>query len=314
MSLDTLERNVVYSENRRILVTGSSGFIGSKLVQKLLSMEHEVIGLDIVRSICDDENFKHFSVDFTDKNELLSLFDLVKPDVCYHVGAIADLNFARKHPAKTVEVNVMGTANLVEACKKHDILLNYVSTCCVYGNTTQHPTTEDAPKNPTEIYGQTKLAGECILLGYHQLYGMPFNIVRPSTVYGEGMRPALAVYIFLTKAMKGEIIPIHGTGKQTRSFIYIDDLIDGMVKVLERSRNQVINLAGAQEISVIQLAHKCYEVCEREPNFEFVEDRKGQVMKEQISIEKAKNLFSWRPIVDFDIGLKKTLEWLNKKN
>jgi len=285
----------------KVLVTGSSGFIGRRLVERLLRDNHEVIGCDIKPSNLTNEKFRHFTVDFTIMNELLPLFKMTKPDVCYHVGAIANINFAREHPLETVNVNVMGTAVVAEACRRFGTLMNYISTCCVYGNTNVHPTPESAPTYPTEIYGCTKLAAEYVVKGFHKLYNLNYNILRPSTVYGEGMRPALAVYIFLNKALKGEKIPIHGTGKQTRSFIYIDDLVEGLVKLLQADVvNQTINLAGRQEVSVLQLARKCLRLAGRNTDdLEFVADRKGQVMKEQIDISKAKKLLDWETIAKF---------------
>jgi len=298
----------------KVLVTGSSGFIGKRLVERLLQDNHKVIGCDIKPSNLTNEKFREFTVDFTIMDELLPVFRMTKPDVCYHLGAIADINYAREHPLKTVNVNVMGTAVVAEACRKFGTLMNYISTCCVYGNTNVHPTPENAPTHPTEIYGCTKLAAEYVVKGFHELYNLNYNILRPSTVYGEGMRPALAVYIFLKKVLNGEKIPIHGTGKQTRSFIYVDDLVEGLVKLLQADVvNQTINLAGRQEVSVLQLAQKCLKLTGRnDDDLEFVADRKGQVMKEKIDISKAKNLLDWEPKVNIDLGLKKSLEWIHR--
>ena len=344
----------------KILVTGASGFIGAKLVEKLLEKGHEVIGCDIspatvttpmtkvdglLRLIrrriivlipkqtmqkqlksftpfiphlknvgflakqVNNPKYEHYLTDFTDFTQMKSLFEHVKPEVCYHAGAIANLNYAREHPRETVKVNVDGTANMTHLCAENDVFLNFVSSCCVYGHTPDHPTTEEARKRPAEIYGCTKLAGEQIVLGYHYLYGLRYNIIRPSTVYGEGMRHALSIYIFIDKAMKGEKLPIHGKGTQTRCFIYVDDLVDGLVKLLDAEVGEV-NLTGSQELSVLDIAAKVLRLTEKDMgNLVFVADRPSQVMREQISIEKAENHLGWHPKTSIDVGLKKTLDW-----
>lgn len=295
----------------KILVTGSAGFIGKRLTEKLLEKGCEVSGCDIspFPATVNNPKYRHYQIDFTDFTQIKSLFEHVKPKVCYHLGAIADLNYAREHPRGTVKVNVNGTANIAHICSENNVLLNFVSSCCVFGATPDHPSTEDAKKRPKEIYGCTKLAGEQIVLGYHYLYGLHYNIIRPSTVYGEGMRPALSIYVFMDKALKNEKLPIHGTGKQTRCFIYVDDLVDGMVKLVDKEMGAV-NLAGAQELPVLEIAGKILRLTERnENNYTFVPDRPRQVLREQISIEKARKLLGWNPKTDIDSGLKKTLEW-----
>lgn len=295
-----------------ILVTGSSGFIGAHLVKKLVGLEETVIGCDLVIPHFSHEKFKNFTYDFTSPR-LEHLFKAYNFECCYHLGAIANLNYAREHLHETVKVNVLGTANLVRFCDKYDVPLNYMSTCCVYGNTTEHPTTEEAPTRPTEIYGCTKLAGEQILRGYHHLTGLKHNIIRSSTVYGPGMRSALAIYIFLDKALKNQPIPIHGTGKQTRTFIYIKDLIDGVVKLRNKFFNSPTNFAGKETLSVLQITKKCLQLTKTKSKLTFMKDRPGQVMCENISSSKAEHLLSWKPKTRIDSGLQLTLKSLKLK-
>lgn len=302
----------------KCLITGANGFLGQHLVKRLLTEGYEVLGLDIKLSQnpnMTQENFKNYQIDFTIEEELTSLFKKEKPNVCFHVGAVADLNYAREHPMETVNVNVLGTANVAKACVEYNTILNNISTCCIYGNTPIHPTPEDAPTYPTEIYGCTKLSAEYLIKGFQSLYDLKYNILRPSTIYGEGLRPALATYIFLQKVINNEALPIHGSGRQVRSYIYIGDLIEGFIKLLKSNIvNETFNFAGEKAISVLELAHKCSESCGREDNFVFLDDRPGQVMNEQISIEKAKKVLGWQPKMDFDEGLERTLRWLRSQH
>lgn len=296
----------------RILVTGAGGFIGSRLVEALLESGFKVAGVDIDFARLIHPHYKHFRLDFTDYEKTYEVFRRFNPSICYHLGAIADLNYARVYPRKTVKVNVMGTANIADICSKEGILLNFVSSCCVYGHTPDHPSTEDARKRPAEIYGCTKLAAEQVILGYHQLYGLSYNIARPSSVYGEGMRSALAIYIFIDKALRGEKLPIHGSGKQTRCFVYVDDLVDGLLRLTTSGvRNEVFNMAGSEEKSVLEVASKVMDLVGG-GELEFVADRPGQVMKEQIDISKARQVLGWEPKTLLAEGLLKTMVWMKK--
>ncbi|MCP8310241.1 MAG: NAD-dependent epimerase/dehydratase family protein [Candidatus Methylarchaceae archaeon HK01M] len=292
----------------RILVTGSNGFIGKILCKKLKERGNYVIGFDIIPSSSNHTNMNLVG----NILNLESLLDATKGvDTVFHLAAVANLNYAREHSIETVEINVTGTANVAEVCRKYDIPLCYASTCCVYGNTQTYPAHEEGLLRPTEIYGCTKLAGEYIIKGYHSLYGLKHNIMRYATTYGAGMRKELVVYIFLEKAIKGEALPIHGTGKQTRDFIYIDDLINAQIKLLESGvMNETFNFAGDEEISVLEITEICQELVDHKIPLVFVEDRPGQVMREKIDISKTCNLLGWKPQTSFKDGMKKTFEWI----
>jgi len=290
-----------------ILVTGSSGFIGTTLVQKLCDLRATVIGCDRKPPQYMHEQFTHYTVDFVKPDQLAALFQRWQFSSCYHLGAIADINYARKHLAETVEINVTGTANVVHFCQEYSVPLNYMSTCCVYGNTPEHPSTEEALTKPTEIYGCTKLAGELILQGYFQLRGMRHNIIRSSTVYGPGMRQALATYIFLDRAKRNKPLPIHGTGEQTRTFTYIDDLIDGMALLHDKFFCVPINFAGNETVSVLDLADQCISLTQSRSHLIFEADRPGQVMREEIDISRAKKLLNWLPKTSLEQGILKTI-------
>ena len=294
-------------------MTGNNGFIGRYLVERLLRMGHTVIGCDLRSNNFTNLNCYFHKADFTDQKETHRLFSQHKPDHCFHVGAIADVNYAREHYIETTKTNVFGTGVIAEMCRKYDSFLTYVSTCCVYGNTSIYPTHENAPLKPTEIYGLTKLAGENLVKGYQQLYDLQSNILRYSTVYGPGMRKALAVYVFLSKALKKEALPIHGDGAHTRSYIFIEDLVDATMEAM-KVKNEVINIAGDKAVSTLTLAESCWRIVnsDEEAVLKFVPDRPRNVKREDVDIRKAHTLLNWSPTTPIEDGLKTTYDWMRK--
>lgn len=282
----------------KILVTGSKGFLGKRLCPRLIEKGYKIEdfdildGLDITNSQQVDERVK-------------------KNDIVLHMAAVADLNYAREHPKETMDVNILGTINILEACRKYQKDIIFTSTCCVYGNPDTHPVDETTFPKPTEIYAHSKLAGEHLILGYSKHFGIKYNILRLATFYGPEMRPALAPYIFLSKAMKGEPIEIHGDGKQTRTFTYVDDIVEGIVAVLESGIwNEIINITTEEETSVLDLANLAMKITGKKVPLKFVADRPGQIRKEQILAKKAKKLLGWEAKTSIREGLKKTYEWM----
>ena len=204
----------------------------------------------------------------------------------------------------------------MEACARHHIPLHFVSTCCVYGNTLDHPSHEDGIKVPTEIYAVTKLLSEDLIKEYSRWYDLKYNILRYGTVYGPGMRGELAVAIFINQAMLGMPITIDGDGKQTRCQIYIDDIVDGTVKLLESGlMNRIINFTTDEELSVLEIAKIIQEtVGTTNHELQFYPDRPGQIRRELIDIGYAWNTLGWWPKIDFREGVKRTVEWFREMN
>jgi len=283
----------------KILVTGGSGFIGKRLMEKLKDLGHEVENFDFIngQDIRDYEQVER----------------AVKgKDMVFHLAAVADLNFSREHPIENGEINVGGTTQIAVACARHNVFLSYVSTCCVYGNQEVHPSSEKSLPNPAEIYACSKLAGEYVVLGYHHLYNLKYNILRFATVYGPEMRPALAVWIFLDQAMRRVPFTVQGDGKQTRTLTYVDDLIDGCIASMDEkcTNGEIINLSTEEEISVLDVINLAKELTGSKAEITFIEQRPGQVFKEGIDASKAKKLINWSAQHSFKEGMKLTYEWM----
>ena len=303
----------------RVSMTGSAGFIGSALTKELIKQGHYVRSCDVIPKKANPQFEYFFQGDFTDEK---TCENLVKgTDVCVHMGAVANLNWARQHPSETININVLGTAKVAEACGKYQIPMLYISTCCCYGETNIHPTPEHgAEMNPTEIYGCNKYAGEQVVKGISSLNnGFPYRILRYSTVYGPGMREALATYIFSEKALTGKPLPIHGTGMQTRSFVYIDDLVYATMQAIQKPlKNDIINIAGSENLSVLDIAHTCLDIAgiprrQHAAHLNFVTDRPGQVMKEWILIKEAEKTLHWKPQTKFKYGMTIAMNWVKKR-
>jgi len=289
---------------KRVLITGGSGFIGSALCKKLIERGYDVTTFDLVPSnLCG-----HVIV-----GDILDCLGVKRAigqtDYVFHLAGISDPTQINANLKKAFEINLDGTSNVSRACSRYNVPLIFASTCCVYGNVKKHPSGEESPCNPCDLNGNFKLTSEKIVKEVPR-----FNILRYGTAYGKGMRKALAVRTFIERALENKPLLIHGSGKQTRSLIYIDDLINANIEVLEREIfNETINIAGREELSVLKVADSILRETGSESKLKFVSDRLGQIMKEQIDISKAKRLLDWKPEIEFEEGLKKSVEWIKNE-
>lgn len=288
-----------------ILVTGGAGFIGSCLCRKLLTEGYNVISYDLKPcSICPS-----FVADINNLNQLNKAVN--QCDYVFHLAAVANTDQARVQQDKTLKTNVQGTYNIAKCCEEASVPLTYASTVCVYGNTPDRPSSEDSVCLPTDFYGATKLIGENLI--QEVMHSSEYNILRFGTTYGPFMRKALAIHRFITQTFKDEPLTIHGSGMQTRCMIYIDDLVNACYRVLQQGiNNETLNLATDEELSALQVAEMIINLSGKPKHMIFVPDRPGQIMREQISINKACQILNWTPKTKMKEGLKKTWEWMGK--
>lgn len=277
------------------MITGSSGYIGSKLFSALRSKGYDVEGFDLPKDI---RNYKEVEKAMRGK------------DVVYHVAALAVLKYTDDHPEETFDVNIMGTENICRVCTKYNILLNFISTCCVYGEPLETPSKEDGLVNPVDNYATSKIAGEYLIKGWRMSKNLRFNILRIGTTYGPSstpeMRADMCIPIFIKKALKKEKLPIFGEGFQQRQYIYIDDLVKALVAVVDKSiEKQTINICGIESPTVRDIADKVLGIAKlsKQEYVQFASARKMDFIKQNISIAKAKDLLNWCPQVKFDDGL-----------
>jgi UDP-glucose 4-epimerase len=282
---------------KKILVTGGKGYIGSKLVKALEANGHSVKIFDKPLDVCNEKQ-----IDAAIKGM----------DVVYHLAALAEIKYTTEHPEETFDVNIIGGKNIARACLKHGAVLNFVSTCCIYGNPLETPSVEDRLINPTDLYAMSKAAGEWIVKMWG-LKGLKFNILRFGTVYGQStdkeMRGDMAIQKFLKAAIEKKGIYITGDGSQNRNFIHIDDLVNGLVLVNEKNViGETINFAGSEKISIQEIAN--YAMGFGVTGVTNTIPRQDDFHDQDVSNEKALRLLGWKPQVKFEDGIKDMYEWL----
>ena len=261
-----------------------SGFIGDRLALLLVKKGYQVDIADL-----------KYGNDIRDREATRKMIKEFPGDKVILMAAVSNLNIFEAEPWNGLDVNMGGLINVVMACVENKKKLYYISTCCVYGNTKDLPSSEEARPDPSEIYAACKLAGEWIIKGLHKSFDLEYVILRIATTYGVGMRAALAPAVFINQVLKGKPITIHGDGKQTRTLTYIDDEVEGIAAVvLSDAINDTFNISTEEEQDVNYLAKV---ICEEmgEPNHKIIhiENRKGQTYKEKIDAAKMTKLRVW---------------------
>lgn len=290
----------------KIFITGIAGFLGAHLARRFLSKGWEVEGADLVPP---GQAFR--LSDLKVRYLWRSIQDLKGIDARYvvHCAAVADVPFALKSPFYTAQQNILGTVSLIEACL-HDEDIERVlvmSSESVYGLTSQVPIPEDAPMNPTNIYGASKAGEELVARAYYHSHDLPVVVVRCSTLYGAGMRKTQVIPTFLAQALANEPITIHGDGSQTRDFVYVGDLADGIEKALLHpdTAGAIFNIASGREISIKGLAELCIAVTGSGSRVEHLEQRAGeQGLRLVLDTTKAQKLLGYHAQVSLEEGIK----------
>lgn len=312
-----------YSSLMNILVTGGAGFIGSHLVDRLLGEGHRVRVLDNLdiyyapsikkgnlKEALKNKQCELLEGDIRDKETVRKAMHDV--DVVFHQAAQAGVRISMKEPVKTMDVNVVGTTNVFEAARAGGIKRVYfASSSSVVGNAKKLPTTEDTPYAPISPYAVSKVACEYLARTYSQSYGMSIPSFRYFTVYGPRVRPDLAVNIFFQKAMKNEDILILGDGSKSRSFTYVDDVVDSLLLALKRDcSSNVYNIGAKETITIKELAQKIIRITGSRSKITYADSVQGDVDHTQADFSKAKKELGWSPKIGIDEGLKKYYEWV----
>lgn len=290
-----------------VLVTGGSGFIGSNLVHKLSEKGYTVRVFDTLKPHVEEVEW--YQGDLQNEREILEACRDV--EVIYHLAAVADVNVALSRPELCLQVNEVGTINLLRAAtaKEADRVI-LASTTWVYGRA-EGVVDEDTPiPSPEHLYTKTKIGQEHLLITWQGHYGLPYTILRYGIPYGPRMRSNMAVAIFVRKAMRNEPITIFGDGTQGRCFIYVEDLAEGNVASLKESgKNEVFNLAGDEFVTINRIVATLKQVL-GEINVEHKAPRPGDFKGVNVSIEKAKKTLAWKPKTPFEKGLRKYVEYV----
>jgi len=304
--------------NRRVMVTGGAGFIGSHLTERLLNEGHEVLVVD---------NF--YSGLRTNLEHLLGhpRFELMRHDVTfpvyvevdeiYHLACPASPIYYQRDPVQTTKTSVHGSINMLGLAKRTKAKILLASTSEVYGDPSVHPQTEDYwgnvnPIGPRSCYDEGKRCAETLFFDYRRQHDMPIKVARIFNTYGPRMRPddGRVVSNFVVQALRSEPLTVYGEGNQTRSFCYVDDLVEGLVRLMDTPHAVTgpINLGNPVEFTMLELAEAVLRETGSSSRIEFRPLPQDDPVRRQPDITRARQVLGWEPTTALEVGLKRTVE------
>lgn len=314
----------------RILISGAAGFLGSHLCDKLLKEGHQVVGMDNFIT-GNQENLAHLA---SDKN-----FSFIRHDVSNFIfvpGELdAVLHFASPAspnpnspfgyvnlPIQTMKAGALGTHNMLGVARAFGARFLLASTSEIYGDPLEHPQTETYwghvdPIGTRSVYDEAKRFAEALTMAYHRFHGIDTRIVRIFNTYGPRMHidDGRVVPNFLQQALLGQPLTVYGDGNQTRSFCYVDDLIDGIVRLLYSYEHMPINLGNPDEISILDFAKtiNCLIDNETEIIFETLQRSEGDPQRRRPDISRARSILEWEPTISLEEGIRRTIPYFKAK-
>ncbi|WP_073050971.1 GDP-mannose 4,6-dehydratase [Dethiosulfatibacter aminovorans] len=322
---------------KTILITGAAGFIGSNLSQALVS-DNKIIGFDNVNDYYDvklkeyrlsqlesHENFTFIKGDLADKQAVDSIFEKYKPEIVVNLAAQAGVRYSIDNPQAYIDSNLIGFFNILEACRNYPVEhLVYASSSSVYGSNKKVPyATEDQVDNPVSLYAATKKSNELMAHAYSKLYDIPATGLRFFTVYGPAGRPDMAYFKFTNKLVKGEKIQIYNYGDMYRDFTYIDDIVTGVVNVMNKApepnedgiRYKVYNIGNNSPESLMDFVNTLeqklmkYGIIDREAEKELLPMQPGDVYQTYADVSALEKDFGFKPSTSLDEGLDRFAKW-----
>ncbi len=311
----------------RILVTGSSGFIGMHLCEALLARGHDVAGFDNFNAYYDVElkrqrharlaehrNFKGCEADLCDRDALANCCRDHRPDVVCHLAAQAGVRYSLTHPEVYAESNLTGFLNVLEVCRHRSIRrLVYASSSSVYGGNTKLPFSESDPvDHPVSLYAATKKANELMAHTYTHLYGLQTIGLRFFTVYGPWGRPDMALWLFTRAMLAGKPIKVFNHGRMQRDFTYIDDIIAGVVACIESEALdpcEIFNIGNHRSEQLMDLIAILSETLGVKPRLEMLPMQPGDVPATYADIDRIRAKLGFEPTTPIRVGIPRFVEW-----
>lgn len=309
----------------KYLVTGAAGFIARRVIEKLTSEGHQVVGIDNINDSYD-VRLKQWRLhqlsaikEFTFvKDDILrpGMFDDISrkhPDcqAVIHLAARAGVRQAVEMPEIYVQTNTAGTLNVLEWCRKMGVKkMVMASTSSIYGANPPLPTPEDADSShPLQIYAASKKAAEVMAHTYHHLFGLDATIVRFFTVYGPAGRPDMVMFRFAQWVAEGKPVQITGDGSQMRGFTNLEDIADGVILALKPLGYEIINLGGHETITIAELLEKIEQRVGKKARVEYIPRHPADVEANWADVTKAKTMLGWQPRVGLDEGITGLVNW-----
>jgi UDP-glucuronate 4-epimerase len=320
------------SGHHRILVTGAAGFVGSFVAARLAAMGHQVVGCDNFNDYYDPR-LKHgrvaamlapagiacHAVELSDVAQVEALFAREQPTLVVHLAAQAGVRYSLENPAAYVQSNLVAFGNMLEACRQHAIEhLLYASSSSVYGANAKVPFSEDDQVDaPVSLYAATKKSNELMAHSYSHLFKLPATGLRFFTVYGPWGRPDMAYFSFAEKMMRGDTIPVFAEGLLTRDFTYIDDIVEGVVRLLFKptpgtatsAPHSVFNIGNHNPVRVLEFIETLENVMGVQARKEFLPMQPGDVPATHASIDKLKAWVDFAPTTSLASGLGQFWAW-----
>lgn len=326
-----------------ILVTGTVGFIGYYVTKRLLDESFQVVGVDNVnnyyeqdlkksrlRELNNYKNYEFFSIDLKDKIALENLFSYYYPTHVIHLAAQAGVRYSIENPQAYVDSNLVGFMNILEACRKYPVKhLIYASSSSVYGGNHKTPfSTSDNVDHPVSLYAATKKANELLAHSYSHLYGIPTTGLRFFTVYGPYGRPDMAYFSFTKDILEGKPIKVFNHGKMERDFTYIDDIVEGIIKLIDKppvanphwredthdisesfAPYKIYNIGNNNPVPLMRFINAIEDALGIEAKKEFVEMQPGDVLRTYADVSDLEKDIGFKPSTSIEEGIKKFVDW-----
>jgi UDP-glucuronate 4-epimerase len=305
------------------LVTGSAGFIGSKVTELLLAQGHSVTGIDNINDAYDQRlkqwrlaqlqgkpDFTFHQLDICYREGLRQIFH-PEFDAVINLAARAGVRQSVENPWVYIDTNVTGTLNLLELCREFGIgKFVLASTSSLYGANNPRPFREDANTNgPLSPYAASKKAAEVLCYTYHYLYGIDVTIPRYFTVYGPAGRPDMSLFRFVQWIAEGRPVTVYGDGKQSRDFTYVDDIARGTIAALKPVGYEVVNLGSDRPVALMDAIRLVEQKLEEKAKIEYKPAHAADVPATWADISKARSLLKWQPETSLDQGIQRLVDW-----
>lgn len=306
------------NNKKTALVTGGAGFIGSHICDYLLEREFKVICMDnlITGSLRNIEHIRTGDFEFINHNITEDIIINCNIDYVFHFASPASPIDYLQLPIQTLKVGSLGTHNVLGLTKAKRAKMILASTSEVYGDPKVHPQTEEYwgnvnPVGPRGVYDEAKRFAEAITMAYHRQQGLDTHIVRIFNTYGPRMRKndGRAIPAFISQAIEGKDITVFGSGKQTRSFCYISDMVEGIFRLIESNYHYPVNIGNPDEMTILELAEKIKSICKSKSKIVYHELPVDDPLVRRPDISKAQKILHWRPEIKFEDGIKATIEW-----
>ena len=313
-------------KNQTVLVTGGGGFIGSRLCERLVQSDATVRAFVRYTSRAEIGLLRFLEPDILKKVEIirgdLRDFSAVEQasrgvDIVFHLGALISIPYSYVHPVETVQTNVIGTLNILEACRKSGAKLVHTSTSEVYGTALRVPIDEDHPLQGQSPYSASKIGADKLVESYFRSFGLPTMTVRPFNTYGPGQSTRAVIPTIITQALAGGVVRL-GNLDAIRDFTYLDDTVEGFLLTAQADtwNGETYNLGSGEEISIGAIAALIFRLMGKQAEIQLEKSRlrpeKSEVLRLISDNRKAKLELGWQPTVGMEEGLQRTIRWIGE--